>query len=100
MAEVDVVAEQEDKEEFAHIFLLLVAIESFVSLEFGPNVGQFFVDSFHFRFFTFAVADIGNEDGQAAHSITFYRGHDAVDDDGENGKGAMEVANKMFLMNG
>ena len=38
MAEVDVVAEQEDEEQLADILLLLVAVKSLVTLELGPGL--------------------------------------------------------------
>ena len=38
MAEVDVVAEQEDEEQLADILLLLVAVKSLVTLELGPEL--------------------------------------------------------------
>ena len=36
VAEVDVVAEQEDEEELAHVLLLLVAVQRLVALELAP----------------------------------------------------------------
>ena len=38
MAEVDVVAEQEDEEQLADVLLLLVAVKSLVTLELGPEL--------------------------------------------------------------
>ena len=36
VTEVDVVAEQEDEEELAHVLLLLVAVQRLVALELAP----------------------------------------------------------------
>lgn len=51
VAEIDVVAQQEYKQQFAHIFLLLVSIQSLVTFELVTNVRQLFIDAFDFRFF-------------------------------------------------
>ena len=53
MTEINVMAEKEDEEELANVFLLLVAVQSLVAFEFRPNVGQLLVDPLNFRFFTF-----------------------------------------------
>ena len=37
MAKVDVVPEQEDEEQLAHVLLLLVPVEGLVALELGPR---------------------------------------------------------------
>lgn len=54
MAEVNVVAEQEDEQQLTHIFLLLITVERLIAFEFTPNVRQFLVHTLHFRLFTFA----------------------------------------------
>ena len=54
MTEVDVVAQKEDKQQFADIFLLLISIESFVAFEFIPYIRQLFVDSLDFCLFRLA----------------------------------------------
>lgn len=54
MAEINVVAEQKDEEQFAHVLLFLVAIERFVAFELAANVGQLLVDALDFRLFAFA----------------------------------------------
>ena len=43
VAEVDVVAEQEDEEQLANVLLLLVAVQRLVTLEFAPGNFCFFV---------------------------------------------------------
>ena len=43
VAEVDVVAEQEDEEQLANVLLLLVAVQRLVALEFAPGKFCFFV---------------------------------------------------------
>lgn len=53
VSEVNVMAKQEDKEQLADIFLLAVAIESFVPFEFGANVGQLFIDPLDLGFLAF-----------------------------------------------
>ena len=59
MAKVNVMAQQEDKEQLANVFLFLVAIKSLVAFEFGSNVGQFFVDALHFIFFALTWKEFG-----------------------------------------
>jgi hypothetical protein len=54
MTEVNVMTEQEDEKKFADILLLLITVQSLVALELVANVGQLFVDTFHFRLFAFA----------------------------------------------
>ena len=54
VAEIDVVPEQEDEEQLAHVLLLLVAVESLVAFEFRSDVRQFFVDALHFSLTAFA----------------------------------------------
>lgn len=54
MSKVNVMAEQEDKEQLADILLLAVAIESFVPFKLGTNVGQLFIDPFDLGFLAFA----------------------------------------------
>ena len=54
MTEIDVMAQQEDEQQLAHILLLLVTIQGFVALEFVSNVGQFLVDPLYFGLFAFA----------------------------------------------
>lgn len=51
VTKVDVMAEQEDEEQLAHILLLTVAIQSLVPFKFGANVGQLFIDPFDLGFF-------------------------------------------------
>ena len=75
VTEVDVVAEEEDEKEFADVLFLLIPVEGLVALELGPDVGQLLVDALHLRLFALAVADVGNEDGQTAHSVALYRRH-------------------------
>lgn len=53
MAEINVMAEEKDEEQFADVFLLLIAIEGFVAFEFASYIGQLFVYPFHLGFFTF-----------------------------------------------
>lgn len=45
-------SEKEDKQQFTDILFLLISIQSFVSFELIPNVGQFLVYSLDFSFFT------------------------------------------------
>ena len=52
MAEVDVVAEQEDEEQLANVLLLLVAVQRLVTLEFAPEKFCFFCRSFIIRSFS------------------------------------------------
>ena len=54
VAEIDVMAEQKDEQQLAHVLLLLVAVQRFVPFEFAPNVGQLLVDALDFRLFAFA----------------------------------------------
>lgn len=54
VAEVDVVAKQEYEQQFAHIFLLLVAVQRLVTFEFASDVRELFVDALHFGFFALA----------------------------------------------
>ena len=54
MAEIDVVAQEEDEEQLAYVLLLLVAVESLVAFEFGADVGQLFVDALYFGLAAFA----------------------------------------------
>lgn len=54
MAEVNVVAKQEDEQQLTHVFLLLITVKCFVAFEFTSNVRQLLVHTFHFRFFAFA----------------------------------------------
>lgn len=54
VAKVNVMSEQEDEQQLAHVLLLLVAIQRFVALEFTANVGQLFVDSLYLRLLAFA----------------------------------------------
>lgn len=56
MAEVDVVAKEEDEQQLADIFLLLVTIESFIAFEFTSDVRQLLVHALHFRLFAFACS--------------------------------------------
>jgi len=53
MTKVNIMSQQENEEELAHVLFLLVSIQCFISLEFTPNICQFFIDSLDFRFFTF-----------------------------------------------
>lgn len=48
MAKVNVMAQQEDEEQLAHILLLLVAIQRLVSLELGADIGKLLVDALNF----------------------------------------------------
>ena len=75
VAEVDVVAEQEDEEELAHVLLLLVSVERLVALELAPDVGELLVDPLDLGLLALAVADVGDEDGQAAHRVSAHRRH-------------------------
>uniref|UniRef100_A0A182XS43 Uncharacterized protein n=1 Tax=Anopheles quadriannulatus TaxID=34691 RepID=A0A182XS43_ANOQN len=75
VAEIDVMAEQKDEQQLAHVLLLLVAVQRFVPFKFAPNVGQLLVDALDFRLFAFAVPDVRYEHGQSAHSIPTYRCH-------------------------
>lgn len=59
VAKVDVMAEQEDEEQLAHVFLLLVAVQCLVPLELAADVGQLLVDALDFGLFTFAWWDRG-----------------------------------------
>lgn len=52
MSKVNVVAKQENEQQLADIFLLAVAIQSFVPFELGSNVGQLFIDPFDLCFLT------------------------------------------------
>lgn len=53
MTKVNIVTKQEYEQQFADIFLLLIPIQSFVSLELIANIGQLFVDSFDLSFLAF-----------------------------------------------
>ena len=75
MTEVDVVSEEENEEQLAHVLLLLVAVQRLVTLELGPDVGELLVDTLHLRLLALAVAYVGDEDGQAAHAVTLHRRH-------------------------
>lgn len=44
MAKVNVMSEQEDEEQLAHVLLLLVAVQRLVALEFAPDIGQLLID--------------------------------------------------------
>lgn len=57
MAEVDVVAEEEDEQQLANIFLLLIAVECLVAFELTSNIRQLLVHALHFRLFAFACRD-------------------------------------------
>ena len=85
VAEVDVVAEEEDEEQLADVLLLLVAVQGLVPLELGPDVGQLLVDPLDLCLLGLAVADVGDEDGQAAHPVAAHRRHDGVEAKGEVG---------------
>ena len=54
MAKVDVMSQQEDEEQLADIFLLLVAIKRLVALELATNVGQLLVDTLDLGLFALA----------------------------------------------
>ncbi len=45
------------------------------TFELWAYIRQLFVDSFQFGFFTFAVANIGDEHGESAHSIALHSWH-------------------------
>jgi len=53
VAKVDVMAEEKDEQQLANIFLLLIAVEGFVSFEFAPYIGQLLVYAFNLRLFAF-----------------------------------------------
>ncbi len=54
VAKINVVTKQKDEEQFANIFLLLIAVERLVALELRSNIGEFFVDTLDLGFSTFA----------------------------------------------
>lgn len=54
MPEIDVMAQQKDEEQLADILLLAVAIQSFVPLELGADIGQLLVDALDLSFFALA----------------------------------------------
>ena len=41
MSKVDVMPQEEDEEQLADVFLLLVAVQSLVSFELGPGTGVY-----------------------------------------------------------
>lgn len=54
MSKVDVVTQQEDEQQLADIFLLLIAVESLVAFELTSNVRQLLIHTLHLRLFAFA----------------------------------------------
>lgn len=54
MAEVDVMTQEKNEQQLAHIFLLLIAVERLVAFEFTSNVRQLLVHALYFRLFAFA----------------------------------------------
>lgn len=51
MSEIDVMTQKKDEQQLADILLLAVAIQSFVTLELGADVGQLLVDALDLSFF-------------------------------------------------
>lgn len=54
MPEINVMAKQKYKQQFADIFLLLISVKRFVAFEFASNISQFFVNAFYFCFLALA----------------------------------------------
>lgn len=54
MTKVDVMAQQEDEQQLADVFLLLIAVEGLVAFEFTSNVRELLVHALHFRLFALA----------------------------------------------
>lgn len=63
MAKVDVMPQQKDKQQFAHIFLLLISVQRFITFEFASYIGQLLVDALDFSLFAFAyfIGDTQNK---------------------------------------
>ena len=59
--EVDVVAEEKDEQQLAHVLLLLVTIERLFTLELGANVRQLLVDTLQLRLFALACDSNSHE---------------------------------------
>lgn len=57
MAKIDVMPKQKDEQQFAYIFLLLIAVQRFITFEFASNIGQLLVDTLDFSLFTFACCE-------------------------------------------
>ena len=55
MTEIDIMTQQKYEQQLADIFLLLIAIQSFVAFEFAAYVGKFLVYALHFRLFAFTL---------------------------------------------
>lgn len=53
----------------AYIFLFLISIQCFVAFEFRANIREFFVDSFNFCFFAFAIANVRYEYGESPDPV-------------------------------
>lgn len=53
VAEVDVMTQQKNEQQFAHVFLLLITIQCLVAFEFTTNICQLLIDSLDFGLFTF-----------------------------------------------
>lgn len=58
MAKIDVMPKQKDEQQFAYIFLLLIAVQRFVTFEFASDVGQLLVDTLDFSLFAFAYCEM------------------------------------------
>ena len=56
-----------------------------------PDVGELLVDSLDLRLLALAVADVGDEDGQAAHRVSAHRRHHG------EGRGYLGRIGKTFL---
>lgn len=78
VSKVDIMTQEEDEQELAHIFLLLIAVQGLVALKLGADVGQLLINPLDFRLFGLAVPDIRYEHGQAAHAIASHGRHIGV----------------------
>lgn len=54
MPEINIMSQEKNEQQLTHIFFLLITVKRFISFKFTSNVGQFFIDTFHFSFFAFA----------------------------------------------
>ena len=54
MTKINIMAQQENEEQLAHIFLLLISIQGLVTFKLPTYICQLFVYSFNLSFFAFA----------------------------------------------
>ena len=61
VAEVDVVAQQEDEQQLADILLLAVAVQGLVPFELGADIGQLLINALDLRFFALTCGEGAGE---------------------------------------